>query len=91
MERSLQAALDSQVYTVIDIQVVPGQAGGGSFQKNKPIGSGRLIRRAAMFFDKTSWNQLGAKAKQPPSTVSQDKTLFMHFCKIQNRDDSAAY
>ena len=33
----------------------------------------------------------GAKAKQPPSTVSHEKTLFMHFCKVQNRDDSAAY
>ena len=25
---------------IVDIQVVPGQAGGGSFQKNKPIGNG---------------------------------------------------
>ena len=26
----------------IKIQVVPGQAGGGSFQKNKPIGNGHV-------------------------------------------------
>ena len=25
-----------------NVQVVPGQAGGGSFQKNKPIGNGHV-------------------------------------------------
>ena len=76
---------------VISLQVVPGQAGGGSFPKNKPIGNGHVAGSFAELRCSLT-KQVGTDqwSESESATVNclAGKSV-VH--AIKNRDDSAAY